>query len=344
MTESTEDDNDRITLEKVLADSLCPPVTLNDLRVYLTWSEHSVENLDFVEWYHDYKKRFLNLHANEKALSPLPKRNYRGIASQECFIDSGYDEAFQIPVSNSDRSSLSSSNNPNRQSFKAQNASFEMLAIPPRYSRDEISPAIQPFRNEIEDILATYIIPGAPKELNLESRLRTYVIEQCKESTHPILFEHAEKAAYEVMRDYSFPNFKQVALTNIGRPGKIEIMCLSFGWTLLGFGIILIPLMLNKSRWWRLFGLVFFWFGFANFAAYYHKTCLRRLGSGIRDRRPYEILYLESFDHAIEATTKVEEPAVLEHQARVRDRYLIITAIIALLFNFGLCAIPEQVM
>lgn len=232
--------------------------------------------IDFVEWYHDYKKRFLKLHANEKALSPVPKR-YRGIASQEFFIDSKYDEVFQIPVSNSYRSSYSSFNNSDPHVLKTQDASFEMLAIPTsRYSRDEISPAIQPFRAEIDNILATYIMPGAPKELNLECRLRSYVIEQCKESTHPIIFEHAEKAAYEVMHDCSFPNFKQVALTNIGRPGKIEIMFLSFGWTLLGFGVILIPLMLNKYRWWRLFGLVFFWFGFANFAAYYHKTCKRR--------------------------------------------------------------------
>ncbi|RUS29443.1 hypothetical protein BC938DRAFT_480654, partial [Jimgerdemannia flammicorona] len=298
--ERTISDNsqEQITLERVLADDLCSPVTLKDFRVYLTHMEYSVENLGEFERFqlrlsilvtsttvhlhccfpnNPYQpnshepRNHLYLHYIQ-TLSPPPQRKYRGLVISESSSDSGLEFPNPSPLPSPRASSTVSMSNTTTSDaqtlVKTYGYEIEMVPVVSK-SGPEILPSQQSFRAEIDIILATYLLPGAPKELNLDGKLRAYVIENAKNSTHPTIFEAAAHAVYVTMNDASFPNFKRMTVTNVGRPGIIEITCLYIGWMLLGVGVVLIPLCLNKSRWWRLFGILFFWSGFANVAACY---------------------------------------------------------------------------
>ncbi|TDL29970.1 hypothetical protein BD410DRAFT_823929 [Rickenella mellea] len=63
-----------ITLAHVLAGDTCAPIGLEDFEAYLAFRDHSLENLQFVVWYQDYRKRFLALPENIQRRSPPPRR------------------------------------------------------------------------------------------------------------------------------------------------------------------------------------------------------------------------------------------------------------------------------
>ncbi|ORX90237.1 hypothetical protein K493DRAFT_231086 [Basidiobolus meristosporus CBS 931.73] len=50
-----------VTLENIISQTSCPPLSLNDFRKFLTYIEYSVENLDFYLWYRSYQLRFNQL-------------------------------------------------------------------------------------------------------------------------------------------------------------------------------------------------------------------------------------------------------------------------------------------
>lgn len=55
---------------------------------------------------------------------------------------------------------------------------------PPAQNR-LVYPSAQPFREETENILATFIVPGTKKELSLTSEMRDAVIKELSHTTHP---------------------------------------------------------------------------------------------------------------------------------------------------------------
>lgn len=65
-----------LKLTDILDRKTCPPISLDDFRLYLLHKERSIENLQFYVWYEDYKRRFNALPPDQQALSPPPQRHW----------------------------------------------------------------------------------------------------------------------------------------------------------------------------------------------------------------------------------------------------------------------------
>ncbi|KAG9006617.1 hypothetical protein FRB94_000543 [Tulasnella sp. JGI-2019a] len=70
-----------VTLESILAGTTCSPISLQDFELYLAYRELSLENLQFVVWYLDYRDRFSKLPAEVRLQSPDPAIIVPGFAT-----------------------------------------------------------------------------------------------------------------------------------------------------------------------------------------------------------------------------------------------------------------------
>lgn len=93
-----------------------------------------------------------------------------------------------------------------------------------------------PFSQEIELILTTFILPGASRELNLDSRLRKWILDTLKPvdestgdrqeqlaTTHPDVFRDAQEHCYGLM-EHSLTRYLGWNKGNINRP-KVLFWC-----------------------------------------------------------------------------------------------------------------------
>ncbi|KAF8748522.1 G protein signaling domain [Rhizoctonia solani] len=95
-----------IRLVNILSGDACSPLGLEEFEAYVALQEHSLENLQFIIWYHDYQQRFFSLDAQEQALSPL-SQNMR-LTSLACAQHQGTYSGFSplvrlgvVPISSS---------------------------------------------------------------------------------------------------------------------------------------------------------------------------------------------------------------------------------------------------
>ncbi|KAH8118759.1 hypothetical protein DFH11DRAFT_1740710 [Phellopilus nigrolimitatus] len=81
--------------------------------------------------------------------------------------------------------------------------------------------ASQPFRAEVQNILATFFVPEAKKELLLSSEMRDRAIAESGRTTHPDVFLPAYESVYELIESVSLSRFLTNASTNINRPRQL---------------------------------------------------------------------------------------------------------------------------
>lgn len=66
---------------------------------------------------------------------------------------------------------------------------------------------IQPFREEIDRVIATYVMDGAPRELNLSARERKQLLIALSHTTHPTAFRQVAWSVESTLRMQAHPNF-----------------------------------------------------------------------------------------------------------------------------------------
>ncbi|RUS33681.1 hypothetical protein BC938DRAFT_470574 [Jimgerdemannia flammicorona] len=257
-----------ITLEAVLEDKLSSPVSKTDFRLYLTYEEHSVENLDFFEWYQDYKKRFDDLPCATKSLSPPPQKQYRALGNpSSTTIDMELLQHSKTPPSLIPYIPTFAEPDSNVIELEHLRDSTKFLQrpLPASIPAPTTTTSLQPFRLEIDHILATHIIQGSPNELNLTAAARDYILKHARLTTDPRALLPAVEEALETMRQGSFVNFwKLTAGRNIGTLGRsLWVLAMIWFWIFLplGFAVVLVPMLLGKSRWWRLLAFPLLWVG-----------------------------------------------------------------------------------
>ncbi|RUP28574.1 hypothetical protein BC936DRAFT_138716 [Jimgerdemannia flammicorona] len=213
-----------ITLEAVLEDKLSSPVSKTDFRLYLTYEEHSVENLegeqfmqsyhntfdppaDFFEWYQDYKKRFDDLPCATKSLSPPPQKQYRALGNpSSTTIDMELLQHSKTPPSPIPYIPTFAEPDSNVIELEHLRDSTKFLQrpLPASIPAPTTTTSLQPFRLEIDHILATHIIQGSPNELNLTAAARDYILKHARLTTDPRALLPAVEEALETMRQGSF--------------------------------------------------------------------------------------------------------------------------------------------
>lgn len=155
---------------------------------------------------------------------------------------------------------------------------------------EQFAPEDQPFRSEVDRVIAAFFVPGAPAELNVTGAIQRRIREDSKKTTHPELFEEAKQHVFTTMQKSSFPNFSKLATSNINHEKKV--FWLSVGTTdfMLGMMVYLLCILLKAGRGWRCFGIPFTWFGCMQFYSATKDLCFQVYGRAARQLYPWELI------------------------------------------------------
>jgi Regulator of G protein signaling domain len=278
---------------------------------YLLYIEHAAENLQFFLWFRYYERRFSQLPPNEKVLSQpwtpekdvlLSPRSPRGGPPPQVEIFKGTDfEAKNIhsdklknPFNDGYSSRLgvdddsSAIHSPVRQDIKKSVAmTFEGADVklqPCKWRPNSSSlPApdrhpvtIQPFREEISRIVATYIADDAPRQLNLSSRERNSLLQALAQTTHPSAFLEVIHTVEWSLRHQAYPNFIRWVIGNCNRP-RLRF-CGALGSSILTAGLVGVVLLTLSSanRSWRVIAMLPLVIGIAMLFCVWNGVCLVR--------------------------------------------------------------------
>ena len=191
------------------------------------------------------------------------------------------------------------------------------------------SVTIQPNRDEINRIIATYIADGAPRELNLSDRDRKAVLHALSYTTHPSALRTAFREADASLRLQNHPNFVRWAIGN-GNPARISF-ARTFGFVgLAGAFVVALLLTLSaKPRGWRAFAALGWSLAIGAIVASYRGmcVCMYAFHRGHRHVRPWELFAdvemedntpeaKRSFDSFGSANSFEDEPWVVRYRQR----------------------------
>jgi hypothetical protein len=329
-------------------------MTIRDFMNYLIYIEHAAENLQFFLWYRDYAKRFHDAPKSEKPLAPewtqamedetvakIQKDaadNQRKLSkvTAEIFkgtdFEKGPDGLIEIkdsvtspdpfttpprtPGSRDDSSTHFTSSHVT--SYRSQAIdTFTAAGIKQPFS-------IQPFREEIDRVIATYLAEDAPRQLNMSAREQKVTIQALAYTTHPSAFRLLAKSIENSLRRQAHPNFVRWSICN-GNPARV------FFARGLGVGTILLAtigavvLTLSKAgRGYRALFAIGWVIGIATLIAAYKGMCVVLHGMHHRHIRPWELFVEDngeselkkSFDSFGSANSYEEEPWIVKYQKR----------------------------
>ncbi|RUP50402.1 hypothetical protein BC936DRAFT_139363 [Jimgerdemannia flammicorona] len=138
----------------------------------------------------------------------------------------------------------------------------EISSLPPLLpaSLSYPTPVTQPYRAEVNQAISRHFLPGSSRELNVDCRVRIAICQDALTTTHPSIFNRAERDIQNLLESTSLQRFLDIAVRNIDtRTMKIR-WCTSVFILLLGLGANVLLIALHYSRWWRLLTYpVFIW-------------------------------------------------------------------------------------
>ncbi|PKS11293.1 hypothetical protein jhhlp_003055 [Lomentospora prolificans] len=322
---------DALAFDKIIAGKTCPPMAIRDFMNYLLFVEFSAENLQFYLWYQGYIERFGKAPSSDLALAPKWTREMedeistriqkeasektRPVRSGAAEIFKGTDfdnktaaehgieiDTFPIlprtPTSSGDRDSIYAPSSLPSNTSTLRSGTGEAFA-----SAGAKAPfTIQPFREEIDRIISTYIMVDAPRQLNLSDRDRKTLLHALSYTTHPSALDIAFKAADSSLRFQSHPNFVRWSVCN-GNPPRISFArTLGFSGIALSFGLAIMLTLSTSARGWRAF-LAFGWaLGICSVVASYRGMCICMYAMHHRHIRPWE-LFLDA-EEGVQAVAK----------------------------------------
>ncbi|KAI9817570.1 MAG: hypothetical protein M1827_001182 [Pycnora praestabilis] len=352
-----------LSFDRVISGGTCPPCTTRDFMNYLIYIEHAAENLQFFLWYRDYFERFALLPAREKALAPewtISQAEAEVLASQAtgqkklspetAAMFKGTDFAlgakspaveysrnpFNTPPMTptgenvSEVGDFGSGKSFDNSTLASSNTPFTKKAAGAFDSADlKWQPfTVQPFREEVARIIATYIADGAPRQLNLSSRERTALLHALENTTHPSAFEHIASTVEWSLRFQAHPNFIRWTICNGNRPRVIFARGLGVGGIIGGLMAAVLITLSGAGRGWRVLSAIGFVIGIATLIAAWKGMCVVLHGMHHRHLRPWELfaeddnassdyeLKKASFDTLGSANSYEDEPWIAKYEKR----------------------------
>ncbi|MCJ1360753.1 MAG: hypothetical protein MMC33_010762 [Icmadophila ericetorum] len=352
---------DALSFDRVISGGTCPPCTTRDFMNYLIYIERAAENLQFYLWVKDYTKRFSELPEKERALAaPWVNEkndweNARASATPKSmnpeaaaiFKDTDFagprvdvkecpPNPFHTPpatshredsISNSDcvwqddGSTLQSSTTAKSYHKKAA-AAFESADV-------KLQPfTVQPFREEITRIIATYISDGGHRQLNLSSKERASLLRALAVTTHPSAFNNVLHTVEWSLRHQAHPNFIRWTICNGNRPRVIFARGLGVAGIIGGLIAGILITLSNAGRGWRVLSAIGFLIGISTLIAAWKGMCVVLHGMHHRHLRPWELFADEddatsnyemgkgSFDSLGSGNSYEDEPWVIKYEKR----------------------------
>ncbi|KAF4344622.1 hypothetical protein FBEOM_1417 [Fusarium beomiforme] len=346
---------DSLSFDSIISGGTCPPLTVRDFMSYLIYVEHAAENLQFYLWFQDYEQRFKANPTTDVKLAPEWTRTMhngtiikirkeqadkmrKAPGAAAIFKGSDFEkkasgqersmsavDPFATPPQSSrgDESSVYTAsctmNSLNAMSHQSQAfEAFQMAGAQQPFT-------IQPFREEINRVISTYIMEGAPRQLNLSSSEQKAVIIALSKTTHPSAFRSVFKTVDASLRHQAHPNFVRWSICN-GNPARV-FFARSLGVGLVAAGIIvgLILTLSNAGRGYRALAAICLVLGISTLVAAYKGMCVVLHGMHHRHVRPWELFVdsenmedaqKQSFDSFGSKNSYEDEPWVVKYEKR----------------------------
>ncbi|KAK3298525.1 uncharacterized protein B0H64DRAFT_77390 [Chaetomium fimeti] len=315
--------------DKILEGGTCPPCTIRDFMNYLLYVERSAENLQFFLWYRDYERRFAAAKTADLSLAPewtqamedeailRIKKEQAGKARQ---TPKGAATIFK--GTDFEKGIESEPTTPTDNSRSLASQAFASAGVKDPFT-------IQPFRKELDRVIATYIMDGAPRQLNLSELEQKAALQALARTTHPSAFALVARQTEATLRLQAHPNFIRWSICN-GNPARV---CFAWG---LGVGAALIGVVLavvltlsGAGRGYRALAAIAWVAGFATLMGAYKGMCIVLHGFHHRHIRPWELFVSDldddedaisaakrSFDSFGSANSYEDEPWVVRYRRR----------------------------
>ncbi|CCM03362.1 uncharacterized protein FIBRA_05491 [Fibroporia radiculosa] len=305
-----------ITLANVLAGDTCYPISLRSFEAYLYHKEYSLENLQFVVWFQDYRRRFFELPSEIQKASPGPRqfrfalptpaRTAQRVAESErnalCHIGdtpatpSAHNSSFLYFSGTAGTESNYFPGSPRWRDDMPPALGMPLLCESANSTADRgaRTPAEQPLRAECMRAVATFLRPGVTKELPLDPVVRDMVVRDLTWNTHPDTFLPVYEEIYTMLETVSLARFLNLASTNVNWPKKLYWYACGLTYTFVGLAIGLaliesLPAPPERSRAWRLFSVPFVTLGLMQIHSGIRGFCSDVFGRGHTQLREWEL-------------------------------------------------------
>ncbi|KAI1392572.1 uncharacterized protein F4822DRAFT_425775 [Hypoxylon trugodes] len=321
---------DALTFDRIINGGTCPPCTIRDFMNYLLYIEHAAENLQFYLWYRDYVKRFNEADTSDTWLSPewtqemedetitriqkdAVDKMRREPKAAEIFKGTIFEKGASDAVIE-DRDPFSTP--PSTPGKKDAPSFISNFGIPGRRTpaRDAFGAAgaaqpftIQPFRAEINRVIATYITEDAPRQLNLSDKETKSAVLALAYTTHPSALRSIARSIEDTLRRQAHPNFIRWTICN-GNPARV---CFAVS---LGAGLIvcatigaLILTLSSAPRGYRALFAIIWTLGIATLIAGAKGMCVVLHGLHHRHVRPWELFDTPSSKPSTPDESELEE-------------------------------------
>lgn len=311
-----------LSFDNIIAGGVCPPCTVRDFMNFLKYIELSAENLQFYLWFRDYSKRFSELPASERNLSPewtgekaINVNDTKATTKAEhhpeaAAILDGTDFANEKKINNDSEKSSSnpfftpprtpvSDESPER--LASIDSNQDTMATGKIDHTQRAAGAfenaglkwkpltIQPYREEINRIISIYIADGGSRQLNLSSKERTALLHALQSTTHPSAFRDVITTVEWSLRCQAHPNFIRWTICNGNRPRVIFARGLGIGGIVAGLVVAIVLTLSSVSRAWRVLSLLGFFIGISTLIAAWKGMCVVLHGMHHRHLRPWEL-------------------------------------------------------
>ncbi|KAK8061241.1 hypothetical protein PG994_007607 [Apiospora phragmitis] len=343
---------DALTFNKIINGGTCPPCTVRDFMNYLIYIEHAAENLQFFLWHRDYAKRFQEAGTTDISLAPewtqamedeAAAKFQKDAAAQlkrepeaaKIFKGTNFEKGAEMAIENKDPFSTpprtpaydddaSTVFSGSQATTNYRSQAYDAFAA----ARAKQPFSIQPFREEIDRVIATYIADDAPRQLNLSAREQKATIHALAYTTHPSAFRQIARTIENSLRRQAHPNFIRWTICN-GNPARVFFARgLGVSLILLGTVVAVILALSHVGRGWRALAAIGWVLGIATLIAAYKGMCVVLHGMHHRHVRPWE-LFVEgdcddemaslkkgSFESFGSANSYEDEPWIVKYEKR----------------------------
>ena len=183
---------------------------------------------------------------------------------------------------------------------------------------------IQPFRDEIDRVIATYIMDGAPRQLNLASLEQRAAVHALSHTTHPSALRGLFKTVDSSLRRQAHPNFVRWSICN-GNPARVFFArFLGVFLIVAGFIVAILITLSRLGRGYRALAAIPFVLGISTLVAAYKGMCVVLHGLHHRHIRPWELFVQDdgeelgkrSFDSFGSQNSYEDEPWIVKYEKR----------------------------
>jgi hypothetical protein len=148
---------------------------------------------------------------------------------------------------------------------------------------------IQPFREEVNRVIATYIMQDAPRQLNLASWEQKAAVQALSHTTHPSAFRVIMRSVDTSLRRQAHPNFVRWSICN-GNPARTRFaVILGVATIIIGFAIAIVLTLSRAGRGYRALAAIAWVIGISTLIAAYKGMCVVLHGMHHRQVRPWEL-------------------------------------------------------